>query len=338
MIKFLLSLPLALFVIVEGFVIYKLVDVIFTAANEDAAGLIGDWAFWQIVAAMVAIMVGIVLAIFFYMIVVLKPVFYPPPEDEVKAKRKPKKEPKKRNKKKLIIILIIIGALVIGAGVAGFIFRETVFGVIDSVTSRFFGSDGEDNAGEDNPAEPEDNTQEAEPEPEPEPSAATLTFPDLDYNWILYYPETLPLPVVQPIETPLLRGTPATDPEFFYWSTDNANGYASAADYSAADPSGILAGAIDTKVLNDNVVICRLDSENADGGSVSSVRFWYIDADGIAAADISCETAEMADTWYRDLEAGAIYIEKTPPPEIPDDEELDNTDDLPEEEPEEIIN
>lgn len=312
MVKFLLSLPLGIFIIAEAIVVYMLGDIIFKASTDSAAAvLIGKWNFYQIVLAMFAIVVGIILAAFFYSTVVLKPVFYPTPEDDKprKQQRIVAAEQKKKSKKSLIILLIL-GVIVIGLVVTGVIFREEILGFIGSFTNQ------EDNTTDKDSENVEDNTDEAlaetetEPatEPEPEPEIPAL-YQDLERNWTMYYPASLTISV-EPIENELYREPSDIDTKLLYWSTANENGYVGAAAYAETDPAGVLSTAINSQVLNENVIVCRIDSADANGVPFSSVRFWYVDPNGIAAIDIPCETAEKADEWYASVTNGAISIEK----------------------------
>jgi hypothetical protein len=339
MIKFLLTLPLIIFLAFEAFIIYMLGNVMFTAANESAAVLIGNWNFWQIALAVAGVIVGIVLSTFLYITVVLKPVYYPPPEDEKpvnykKQQRSRHVEPDHpKSKKKLVIALIIIGVIVVLLGVAGFLFRETVFDFVESVFSRFTGSDEEDE--EDYSIDEPETEAEPEPEPEPEiPANASFTIEDPNYRLQIFYPDSLGgEPVTGPIEPGLFREASDIEPQLLLDWNANENGY-TAADYALADPAGIIGTGERVQNLDDNTIICRIDGENMDGASYSSVRFWYIDEDAVVSADISCETPEMADDWYARLEAGEIHIEKMPVQEAePTDEaaEPDNT-------PEDIAN
>jgi hypothetical protein len=180
MIKFLLCLPLAIFIGAEIFIVYKMGDIIYAAANETATvGLMGEWGFWHIVLSMVGIMVGIIFATFLYVNIVLKPAFYPSLEAERISRMTQKNnqayssasaagyhghnsynqynhydsyhhdEPKKKHKL-LIIILIIVGVLIIGLVALGIIFRSAIF---DFVGSRFGGIFGSQPADEENGAE-----------------------------------------------------------------------------------------------------------------------------------------------------------------------------------------
>ena len=138
MIKFLVSLPLAIFIALEALIVYQLGNVLFRATTDNVVGLVGDWSFFNIVLAMVGILTGIVLAVFLYIIVILKPVFYPQiEEDKPKKKSKPKMaaEPEKKSKLKLIIILAVIAVLVIGLVATGIIFREAVGDFFGSLLS-----------------------------------------------------------------------------------------------------------------------------------------------------------------------------------------------------------
>ena len=379
MIKFLLSLPLAIFIGVAVIVIYNLGDLIFTAAREGAAiGLIGDWDFWQIVLAMSLITIGMILAAFLYVLVVLKPAFYPPPE---KPRRNPQRyienhdgrlphtaaetaarvtphmagsarpvpyynmavagtgarhmpnavrsaynveeDAEPGSKKKLLIILISVFVLIAALVTAGFIFREPIFDFIDdglgrfafvaSILDRF--RDEEDAPGiigaDEEHSEPP-GEQEPEPEQQPEPEdavAAVSYFNDVQpqFNWTLFYPPELTF-AYQPIDTGAYRNPSDTDTQLLYWPELNEAGHAGAEAFAAAESGGLLEGAIEHQVLNENVVIARFEGEG-----YFTVRFWHIEIDAIASVEIALETEARAVEWYAAIGDGAIYIVRNAP-------------------------
>jgi len=256
MIKFLLSLPLAIFILLEAFIVYQLGNVLFRATNENIAGLVGDWSFFQIVLAMVGVMMGLVLAAFLYIIVVLKPVFYPSLEQD-KPKRKNKRRPaepennRNNSKLKLIIILAVIGAVVIALAVTGVIFRESIGNFFSSIfSSGSSETEIDDYWDQYTQEEDEDDDQTAVEENQPEPEVITrASYADVIYNWTLFYPVSLIIIDTEPVDTwDSVRAPSDTNPQLLYWSEANNGRFSGAEDYAANDPDGIVPGVQDTRV------------------------------------------------------------------------------------------
>ena len=342
MIKFLLCLPLVVFIALEGFIIYQLGSVLFWATEENVAAFIGEWSFFHVVLAMVGMIIGIVMAAFLYITIVMKPAFYPPlVENDKPNKNKSRRSsaappPEGKSKLKLIIILVIIGAVVIGLAVTGFIFREQIGGFFGSIFSSEE-ADGEDepeaynddadgneeedygggyedeyngydeNDGYEDYYEEDESDEGDEEETLPleldSEEITRLSYQDLVYNWTLYYPEGLTIVDTELPTWDSVRVPSDTETQMLYWSA-NSGGLSGAVDFVAADPDGILGAARNSMVIDDNVVIAIID-----GVGYSSVRFWHINPEGIAYVDITTETAEMADRWFTRLGNGYIYIE-----------------------------
>jgi len=236
-------------------------------------------------------------------------------------------EPEPRSRKGLVITLIVMG-VVAALVVAGIIFREQVadfadehLGFLSGIFGVFRSDDDDDTNGETHIIY-EEHTVEQEyysveqVVPEPAPAAPEGQFPDVMFGWMFMYPAGLTLNH-QPIDAGSYRIAADTETQIIYWSAENSAGYADASAFAEFDTNGFLEGANAYTVLSDNVVISRFDGTDAHGNPAFAVRWWQIEHDGIASAEIASATPERADEWYAILQTGALRIERgdAEPPE-----------------------
>ncbi|MCL2098832.1 MAG: hypothetical protein FWH24_00150 [Oscillospiraceae bacterium] len=342
MIKFLLCLPLVLFIAAEGFIVYHLGNIIFSTTNDNIIGLIGDWSFNQIVLAMIGIIAGIVLAAFMYVIVVIKPVFYPSSEEAQPQKKRggSRGASDSEGSKILIIVLIAVGVFVIALAAAGFIFRENISNFFGSVFGSEAAVDGfQSMANTNNGAEIESVEENADENGETEDAAedseddengdgdenenededgetgdnedtenagdveeTRLSYDDVLYDWTLYYPGSLTIADTEPLENWDTARVPSDTAPRIMYWSED-NIEGYTAAADYAEYLGLAASAEEFSVIDGNTLIALFN-----GGNYWSARFWHIEPDGVAFVDISLETAEAAANWYTILEAGNIYI------------------------------
>ena len=352
MIKFLLCLPLAIFVIVQVFVVYQLGSIVASATHDNVTGLIGEWSFFQIILAVVLMMAGIILAAFLYIIVVIKPVFYPPPPDEPKPRKRIRRSsyvapanPEQRGRKTLIIALIIIGLVFLGLAATGIVFRENIAGFVTSVIrsagvddyfahlDRAAGDDGsevpelpellDDPGGEDYiPAgdEPyaEEPPPEPEPLPEPEPEPEVLAIErrphnEIDVGWAGW---TVYFPAALEIVDIHPVGTwPAVRTPMDEGTQMLYWSEPNTAGY--ADARAFLeadAGGIFAAADDFQLIDDNSVVALFTGETYFSIRFWYVYEGRVGMIDISVVTQEEAGRWFDLLGRGAVYVVRTPPP------------------------